>query len=789
MPSSPSLQDCLRALLLATPLVSAASCPFAQQQQQQQRSESTPTRRQDSANAETSASFGVCAEKANVAGGGTRSRDWFPCQLRLDVLRQNAAESNPYGGDFDYAAAFSSLDYDALKADVKSLLTDSQEWWPADFGHYGGLFIRLSWHSAGTYRVFDGRGGSGMGQQRFSPLNSWPDNASLDKARRLLWPIKQKYGRSISWADLIVLAGTVALEDMGVPVLGFGAGRVDTWQADESIYWGSEDTWFPEGNVDRYNGSTDFSERADKLEVPLPATNMGLIYVDPQGPDGNPDPAASALDIRVTFSRMGMNDSETVALISGGHAFGKTHGAASADDYVGPVPELATLGEQQLGWANSYGTGVGADAITSGIEVVWSKTPTQWSNDFLQSLWGNNWSVTKGPGGAWQWVALNGTLDYPSPFDNTTFNLPRMMTSDIALREDATYANITQGYLKDFPKLTNDFAHAWFKLTHRDMGPVTRYLGPEVPAERLIWQDPLPESNGTTLTDSDISTLKQQILDSGVSTSALISTAWAAASTYRRTDKRGGANGARIRLEPQINWAVNNAGGTNLSTVLSALESIQSSYSTPVSLADLIVLGGSAAVEKAAQDAGFTNTSVPFTAGRVDATQDQTDVENFGYLEPRVDGFRNFGRGNNRGRTEEQLVDRANLLGLTAPEMTVLVGGLRVLNTNADGSSNGVFTKTPGKLTNDFFVNLLDMGTKWADSDSGELWQGLNRSTGAATWTGTRADLVFGSHAELRAISEVYAMADAGEKFVNDFVAAWTKVMNADRFDVGLGTI
>lgn len=777
MSGSPSVPDILRALLLASPLVSAASCPFAQQQQKRDSSSEFLESRQDSA----ATPFGTCAEKANVAGGGTRSRDWFPCQLRLDVLRQNAAESNPYGADFDYAEAFNSLDLDAVKADLKSLLRDSQAFWPADFGHYGGLFIRMAWHSAGTYRAFDGRGGSGMGQQRFAPLNSWPDNASLDKARRLVWPIKQKYGRKISWGDLIILAGNVALEDMGFPTFGYGGGRVDTWQADEAIYWGSEETFFPKGNSDRYNGSTDFSARAENLEVPLAATHMGLIYVNPEGPDASSDPAASALDIRTTFGRMGMNDEETVALIAGGHAFGKTHGAFNGSE-VGGAPEAADLGEQQLGWAGSFKEGTGS--FTSGLEVTWSKTPTKWSNNFLESLFHNEWSLVESPGGAHQWEALNATANYPLPFDNSSFQKPRMLTSDLALLHDPIYSNISQVYLANFTKLTDDFSRAWYKLTHRDMGPLARYLGPEVATEKLIWQDPLPDSNGTTIDDSDVTTLKQQILDSGVSTSALISTAWASASTFRNTDKRGGANGARIRLEPQISWAVNTGAGTNLSDVISALEGIQSAYSKPVSLADLIVLGGSAAVEKAAQDAGFANASVPFTPGRVDATQDQTDVANFGYLEPKADGFRNFGRGNARARTEEILIDRANLLGLTPPELTVLVGGLRVLNTNADGSSHGVLTETPGQLTNDYFVNLLDIQTKWADSDSGEVWQGTDRATGADKWTATRADLVFGSQSELRAIAEVYAMSDSGEKFVTDFVAAWNKVMNADRFDV-----
>lgn len=588
-----------------------------------------------------------------------------------------------------------------------------------------------------------------------------------------------------------MLAGNVALEDMGFPTFGYGGGRVDTWQSDESIYWGSETTWFPEGDDDRYNGSTDIYARADELEKPLASTNMGLIYVDPIGPHGVPDPKASALDIRTTFGRMGMNNAETVALIAGGHAFGKTHGAASATDYIGAAPEAAGLAGQQLGWANSYGTGAGADAITSGIEVVWTKTPTQWSNGFLGSLYGNEWTLVTGPGGAYQWTALNGTQDYPEPFDNTSFTRPRMMTSDLALREDETFRNISSYYHGNFTALTDDFARAWFKLTHRDMGPRSRYLGPEVPAEKLIWQDPLPDATNTnaTLSDADIADLKQQILASGLSRSALIATAWAAASTYRHTDKRGGANGARLRLEPQRSWAVNTGAGTNLSSVLSTLEGIQSASSTSVSLADLIVLGGSAAVEAAAQEAGFTSVTVPFTSGRVDATQDQTDVESFAYLEPAVDGFRNYGRGTSRATTEAFLVDRANLLALTIPELTVLIGGLRVLDTNYDGSAHGVLTSTPGQLTNDFFVNLLDISNKWTDVDSGEIWQGVSRATGEKTFTATRNDLIFGSHAELRAVAEVYAESDAGDKFVSDFVSAWTKVMNADRFDVGQGVL
>ncbi|PSR80327.1 catalase/peroxidase HPI [Coniella lustricola] len=777
---------CLQALLAASTAVDAASCPFAGQQQGSAQPRDHPVIGRRSDNSTTSTPFGTCPVKSNVAGGGTRSWDWWPCSLSLHVLRQNTAESNPYGGDFDYVTAFNSLDYDAVKADLRALLRNSQSFWPADFQWYGGLFIRMAWHSSGTYRAFDGRGGAGMGQQRFEPLNSWPDNANLDKARRLIWPIKQKYGRKISWGDLIVLAGNVALEDAGFPTFGYGGGRAETWQADESIYWGSETEWFPEGDDQRYNGSTDIYERADELEVPLASTNMGLIYVDPVGPHGVPDPKASALDIRTTFSRMGMDDYETVALIAGGHAFGKTHGAASSD-YVGNVPATAGIEEQQLGWENSYGTGVGPDTITSGLEVIWTKTPTKWSNGYLHSLLDNTWVLEEGPGGNWQWIAPNATRDYPSAFSNTTFNLPRMMTSDIALRDDPIYYNISMMYLNNFTQLTTDFSKAWFKLTHRDMGPRSRYLGPEVPAEKLIWQDPLPESNATTISDTDLASLKQQILASGLSQSELISTAWASASTFRTTDKRGGANGARIRLEPQVSWAVNNGAGTNLSKVLSTLESIQTSYSTDskqVSLADLIVLGGSAAVEQAAQAAGYSNITVPFIQGRVDATQDQTDVSTFAYLEPRVDGFRNYGHGNSRGRTEAYLVDRANLMGLTPPELTVLIGGLRVLGTNYDGSSNGVLTDKSGQLTNDFFVNLLDIGTVWSGIDGEEVFQGKSRATGADKWTATRNDLIFGSQAELRAVAEVYAMADGEEKFVQDFVTAWNKIMNADRFDV-----
>lgn len=786
------LCTCLRAVLTLSPaLVSAASCPFAAQQQKrgiEGSFEANLLRPRD----DTPSTFGRCAVSSDVAGGGTRSRDWFPCQLRLDVLRQFSAEINPLGADFDYAAAFACLDYDALKADIKALITDSQPWWPADYGHYGGLFVRMAWHSAGTYRAMDGRGGGGMGQQRFSPLNSWPDNGNLDKARRLLWPVKQKYGDKISWADLILLTGNVALESMGFTPLGFGAGRPDTWQSDESVYWGAETTFVPEGNDVRYNGSTDFTARADKLEKPLGATHMGLIYVNPEGPDGSSDPVASALDIRTAFGRMGMNDSETVALIAGGHAFGKTHGAGPASN-VGAAPEGADLGEMGLGWASTFNTGVGEDAITSGLEVIWTKTPTNWSNGFLTSLFELNWTLVEAPSGAHQWEAVDAEATHPDPFLANVTRKPTMLTSDLALLRDPTFHDIALEYKENFDLLAYNFAHAWFKLLHRDLGPKSRYLGPEVPAEDLLWQDPLPAVSSSTIGDADISKLKAEILAAdGMTVSKLVSTAWASAATFRFSDKKGGANGARIALEPMKSWEVNNP--TQLSDVLTALTAIQDNFnnmktaSDPlVSLADLIVLGGCAAIEKAASDAGFTNITVPFTPGRVDATQDQTDIGPTEFLNPLGDGFRNFRNTSSyaKGRTEEILVDKAALLTLTPPEMTVLVGGMRVLGTNYDGSSMGVFTTRVGQLTPDFFTNVLDMATAWTpDDSSAETWTGKDRSTQATKWTATRADLVFGSHAELRAISEVYASAGNEAKFVNDFVAAWDKVMMLDRFDV-----
>ncbi|KAH6886771.1 heme peroxidase [Thelonectria olida] len=766
-------------LLLASglaPMVAGEGCPFAKRDSS---SDLFPPR-------EIAQNFGQCRVAGNAAGAGTRTKDFWPCALRLDVLRQFSPQFNPLGEDFDYIKAFNSLDYDALKKDLHNLVTDSQDWWPADFGHYGGLFIRMAWHSAGTYRAIDGRGGGGMGQQRFAPLNSWPDNQNLDKARRLLWPIKQKYGNKISWADLMLLAGNVALESMDFEPLGFGAGRPDTWQSDESIYWGAETTFVPKGNDVRYNGSTDIYERADKLEKPLGATHFGLIYVNPEGPDGSSDPAASALDIRTAFDRMGMNDEETAALIIGGHTFGKTHGAVKASN-IGPEPEAADVGEMGLGWHNSVGDGNGPNQMTSGLEVIWSKTPTKWSNGFLHSLLTNNWTLVESPAGAKQWEAVNGTVDYPDPFDKTKFRRATMLTSDLALIHDEKYLKICKRWL-DHPEETKAaFARAWFKLLHRDLGPVSRYLGPEIPAEHFSWQDPLPERKGELLSDADITTLKSQLLAAkGLDVSKLVSTAWNAASTYRNSDKRGGANGARIALKPQRTWASNNP--KQLDQVLTALKGIQKKFnsgSKKVSLADLIVLGGVAAVEKAAHDAGFKDVKVPFTPGRVDATQSQTDIRAFGYLEPVADGFRNYGHSTGRARTEELLVDKAGLLTLTPPELTVLVGGLRALNANYDGSSKGILTDKKGQLTNDFFVNLLSPATKWTKKDSsGELWIGTDFKTKSQKWTATRADLVFGSHAELRAISEVYGSSDAKEKFVKDFVAAWDKVMNLDRFDV-----
>ena len=735
--------------------------------------------------------------EANVGGGGTRNRDWWPNELKLNILRQHAAVTSPMNKDFDYAAAFKSLDYNALKKDLHALMTDSQEWWPADFGHYGGLFIRMAWHGAGTYRVFDGRGGGGEGQQRFAPLNSWPDNVSLDKARRLLWPIKQKYGDKISWADLLLLTGNVALESMGFKTFGFAGGRADTWEADESVYWGGETTWL--GNDVRYSGgkegvtghgvvNSDEHKKGHSdihsrdLEEPLAAAHMGLIYVNPEGPDGKPDPVASARDIRTTFGRMAMNDEETVALIAGGHAFGKTHGAASSD-HVGKEPEAAGVEQQGFGWSNSYGSGKGPDTITSGLEVIWSKTPTKWSNSYLEYLFKYEWELTKSPAGANQWVAKNAEAFIPDAYDANKRHLPTMLTTDLALRFDPAYEKVSRRFLENPDQFADAFARAWFKLLHRDMGPRARWLGPELPAEELIWEDPIPAVNHPLIDDKDIATLKKEILVSGVEATKLVSTAWASASTFRGSDKRGGANGARIRLDPQKNWKVNNP--SQLSEVLSALEGVQKNFNKSqtggkkVSLADLIVLAGCAAVEKAA------GVPVPFTPGRTDASQDQTDAQSFEHLEPVADGFRNYGKSTSRVRTEQFLVDKANLLTLSAPEMTVLVGGLRALNANYDGSAHGVLTKRPGQLTTDVFVNLLDMSTAWkASGTDNEVYEGVDRKTGEKKWTATRADLVFGSHAELRAIAEVYGSADGQKRFVKDFVAAWDKVMNLDRFDL-----
>ncbi|WP_091141087.1 catalase/peroxidase HPI [Flavobacterium caeni] len=732
----------------------------------------------------------------SVGGGGTKNTDWWPNQLNLNILRQNAPASDPMDADFDYAKAFSSLDYEGLKKDLHALMTDSQDWWPADFGHYGGLFIRMAWHSAGTYRVFDGRGGGGAGLQRFAPLNSWPDNVSLDKARRLMWPIKQKYGNKISWADLMILAGNVALESMGFKTFGFAGGRADVWEADESVYWGAESTWL--GNDERYGrgkeglaerGVVSSDENADgkthsqDLEQPLAAAHMGLIYVNPEGPNGNPDPLLAAKDIRDTFGRMAMDDEETVALIAGGHTFGKTHGAASSDN-VGKEPEAEDLESQGFGWHNQFGSGSGADTITSGLEVTWTKTPTKWSNNFFENLFNYEYELTKSPAGAHQWVAKNAEAIIPDAFGGPN-KLPMMLTTDLSLRIDPAYEKISRKFLNDPDAFADAFARAWFKLTHRDMGPRDRYLGPEVPQEELIWQDPIPKSNGATLSPADADSLKAKILASGLTVSELVSTAWASASSYRNTDKRGGANGARVRLEPQKNWEVNNP--AQLQKVLGKLESIQADFNASgknVSIADLIVLAGNAGVEKAAAAAGH-NISVPFNAGRGDASQAQTDVESFNYMRPAADGFRNYRSAKFPASTESLLIDKAHLLGLTAPELTVLVGGLRALDTNYDGSKHGVFTQRPGQLTNDFFVNLLDMGTQWkARTADKELYEGRDRKTGLVKWTATRADLVFGSNSELRAVAEIYAQSDSKDKFVRDFVKAWAKVMDADRFDL-----
>ena len=702
--------------------------------------------------------------------GGHRNRDWWPDSLDIEMLHRNSNLSDPMGKDFDYVKEFKSLDLDAVIKDLHALMTDSQPWWPADFGHYGGLFIRLAWHAAGTYRITDGRGGAGTGQQRFAPLNSWPDNANLDKARRLLWPIKQKYGKKLSWADLLVLVGNVALESMEFKTLGFAGGRADVWEPEE-LFWGPEGTWLGD---ERYSGERQLAE-------PLGAVQMGLIYVNPEGPNGNPDPIAAAKDIRETFFRMAMNDEETVALIAGGHTFGKTHGAGDPS-LVGPEPQSGALEDQGLGWKSKHGTGIGADAITGGPEVTWSQTPTKWSNHFFKNLFENEWELTKSPAGAKQWKAKGAQATIPDAFDKSKKYVPTMLTTDLSLRMDPAYEKISRRFYEHPDQFADAFARAWFKLTHRDMGPRARYLGPLVPKETLIWQDPIPAAAHAPLSDADATALKAKILASGLTVPQLVSTAWASASTYRGTDKRGGANGARIRLAPQKDWEVNQP--AQLKTVLTKLEAIQKE-SGKVSLADLIVLGGAAAVEKAAKDADI-DVKVPFTPGGADASQDQTDVESFAPLEPRADGFRNYTHSKKMQfmAPEEALVDRAGLMRLTAPEMTVLVGGLRVLGANVGDSKHGVFTKQPGKLTNDFFVNLLDVSTEWQAAGSDGVYEGRDRKTKAVKWTGTRVDLIFGSHSQLRAFAEVYGCADSKEKFVKDFVAAWTKVMNADRFDV-----
>jgi len=740
-------------------------------------------------------------KKEAVAGGGTKNLDWWPDQLRVDILRQHSSLSDPMDKDFDYAEAFKSLDLEAVKRDLHALMTDSQDWWPADFGHYGPLFIRMAWHSAGTYRVGDGRGGAGSGQQRFAPLNSWPDNVSLDKARRLLWPIKQKYGNKISWADLLILTGNIALESMGFKTFGFAGGREDVWEPDMDVYWGTEKTWLG-GDLRYAHGSegvvegrgvlpTDDDADGDihsrNLEKPLAAVQMGLIYVNPEGPDGNPDPIAAAKDIRDTFGRMAMNDEETVALIAGGHTFGKTHGAGPADN-VGKEPEAAGIELQGLGWSSTYKSGKGTDAISSGLEVTWTETPTQWSNYFFKNLFENEWELTKSPAGAHQWVAKDGPEIIPDAFDPAKKHRPTMLTTDLSLRLDPVYAKISRHFYENPDAFADAFSRAWFKLTHRDMGPKARYLGPDVPQEELIWQDPIPQVDHELINDADIDLLKEKILNSGLNVSELVSVAWASASTFRRSDKRGGANGARIRLAPQKDWEVNNP--VQLQKVLGVLENIQKEFNNTqvvnkkVSLADVIVLAGSAGVEKAAKDSGH-DIKVPFAPGRMDASQEQTDVESMSYLEPAADGFRNYLKKKFSVSTESLLIDKAQLLTLTAPELTVLIGGMRALDTNFDGSKHGVFTSRPGVLTNDFFVNLLDMGTQWkAISEDQELYMGTDRSTGQPKWTATRADLVFGSNSELRAIAEVYACSDAQRKFVNDFVSAWVKVMNSDRFDL-----
>ncbi|SDQ78721.1 catalase-peroxidase [Pseudomonas sp. UC 17F4] len=746
---------------------------------------------------------------SHAAGGGTTNRDWWPNQLNLKILHQHSPQSDPQGDGFNYAEAFKSLDFQALKQDLHALMTDSQDWWPADFGHYGPLFIRMAWHSAGTYRTGDGRGGAGSGQQRFAPLNSWPDNVSLDKARRLLWPIKQKYGRSISWADLIVLTGNVALESMGFKTFGFSGGRADVWEPDEDVYWGSENKWLGgdtrygkgpqpmqepgEGTLvaepEQHGNEESRTDQGRNLEPPLAAVQMGLIYVNPEGPEGNPDPVAAAKDIRETFARMAMNDEETVALIAGGHAFGKTHGAGPADN-VGPEPEAAGLEEQGLGWRNSFGTGKGADTITSGLEVTWTTTPTRWSNNYLENLFGFDWELTKSPAGANQWTPKNGAGAgiIPDAHDPNKRRNPTMLTTDLSLRFDPIYEPISRRFLANPEQLSDAFARAWYKLIHRDMGPLSRYLGPELPSEELLWQDPIPALDHALVDDSDVTALKARLLASGLSVAERVSTAWAAASTFRGSDKRGGANGGRLRLAPQKFWQANQP--EQLAKVLSVLEGIQNDFNSAqaggkkISLADLIVLAGSAAVEQAAKNAGV-DIRVAFAPGRMDASQEQTDVESFGFLEPNADGFRNYLKNSYRVPAEALLIDKAQLLTLSAPEMTVLVGGLRVLGANAGQSKHGVFTQQPGTLSNDFFVNLLDMGVEWKPvSAANETFEGRDRKTGAVKWTGTRVDLVFGSNSQLRALAEFYASRDAKEQFIKDFVAAWTKVMNLDRFDL-----
>ena len=742
----------------------------------------------------------------STAGSGTTNRDWWPNQLNLKILAQHSERTDPMGEDFDYAQEFKTLNLAAVKQDLHALMTDSQEWWPADFGHYGPLFIRMAWHAAGTYRIGDGRGGAGSGQQRFAPLNSWPDNANLDKARRLLWPIKQKYGHKLSWADLLVLTGNVALESMGFKTLGFGGGRKDVWEPDEDVYWGNEKTWLggdirygkgPGGKDEAvlvaekelHGSETSRTDHGRRLENPLAAVQMGLIYVNPEGPDGNPDPAAAAHDIRDTFGRMAMDDEETVALIAGGHTFGKTHGAGPAT-HVGPEPEAAGIEEHGLGWRSSFRSGKGGDTITSGLEVTWSQTPTKWSNYFFDNLFGFEWELTKSPAGAHQWTPKNGAGAgvIPDAHDPSKKHAPTMLTTDLSLRIDPAYEKISRRFHQHPEEFADAFARAWFKLTHRDMGPRSRYLGPDVPKQDFIWQDPIPAVDHPLVDDKDVASLKAQILSSGVPLPELVSTAWASASTFRGSDKRGGANGARIRLAPQKDWVANDP--TQLAKVLAVLEGVQRDFNSnasggkKVSLADLIVLGGSAAVEQAARNAGVTIT-VPFSPGRMDASQEQTDVESFEVLEPLADGFRNFLKGRYNVPAEKLLVNKAQLLTLTAPEMTVLVGGMRVLDTNVGHTRHGVFTEQPGTLSNDFFVNLLDMGTEWKPSSGdSDVFEGRDRKTGAACWTGTRVDLVFASNSQLRALAEVYGSADAKQKFVQDFVAAWTKVMNLDRFDL-----